>query len=121
MYSKLRVTLASLSLILLSTLTSTTTVAYFTDSDSTSSTFILGRADTVIKPVRNFTHTFDIIERGGGWSVENGEHSEESGALLKRLLEDEEFYNKASQACTDYMNKNLGSTNLILRIVEDEE
>ena len=48
MYSKLRVTLASLSLILLSTLTSTTTVAYFTDSDSTSSTFILGRADTVI-------------------------------------------------------------------------
>ena len=68
-----------------------------------------------------FQEAKDIIERGGGWSVENGEHSEECGALLKRLLEDEEFYNKASQACTDYMNKNLGSTNLILRIVEDEE
>ena len=68
-----------------------------------------------------FQEAKDIIERGGGWSVENGEHSEESGALLKRLLEDEEFYSKASQACTDYMNKNLGSTNLILRIVEDEE
>jgi len=68
-----------------------------------------------------FQEAKDIIERGGGWSVENGEHSEESGALLKRLLEDEEFYSKASQACTDYMNKNIGSTNLILRIVEDEE
>lgn len=48
MYSKLRITLASLSLILLSTLTSTATVAYFTDTDTTTSTFVLGHASTAL-------------------------------------------------------------------------
>lgn len=63
-----------------------------------------------------FQEARDIIERGGGWAVESGERRAES--ILERLLGDEEFYRKASQACTDYMNANLGSTDIILRTLE---
>lgn len=61
-----------------------------------------------------FQEAHDIIARGGGWSVKDGT----SNAVLERLLTDEEAYQKASQACTDYMNENLGSTDIILKEIE---
>lgn len=63
-----------------------------------------------------FQEAKDIIARGGGWS-----HScqDELIAHITPLLTDTEAYRKASQACTDYMNANLGSTDKILNTIED--
>ena len=63
-----------------------------------------------------FQEAKDIIARGGGWS-----HScqDELVAHITPLLTDSDAYRKASQACTDYMNANLGSTDKILNTIED--
>ena len=61
-----------------------------------------------------FKEAKDIIALGGGWS-----HADINSlkANLTPLLNDREAYCKASQACTDYMQQNLGSTNKIISIV----
>ena len=57
----------------------------------------------------------DIIACGGGFS-----HSDQTSLErhLKPLLTDAEAYRRASQACLDYMNANLGSTEKILSTIE---
>ena len=62
-----------------------------------------------------FQEAHDIIARGGGWSHRN---LDELTAHLTPLLTDPTAYDKASQACTDYMNENLGSTETILNAIE---
>lgn len=61
-----------------------------------------------------FKEAKDIIALGGGWS-----HADINSlkANLTPLLNDREAYCKASQACIDYMQQNLGSTNKIISIV----
>ena len=60
----------------------------------------------------------DIIARGGGWSHSN---YDELLAHIMPLLTDSEAYSKASQACSDYMNQSLGSTDIILKEIENEK
>ena len=57
----------------------------------------------------------DIIACGGGFS-----HSDQTSLErhLKPLLTDAEAYRRASQACLDYINANLGSTEKILSTIE---
>lgn len=62
-----------------------------------------------------FQEALDIIERGGGFTHSDATTLEHN---LESLLTDPEAYNRASQACTDYMNANLGSTDIILRTLE---
>ena len=62
-----------------------------------------------------FQEARDIIERGGGWSVGN---AKELDCCLAPLLTDPDAYHRASQACTDYMQQNLGSTSIILNNIE---
>jgi 3-deoxy-D-manno-octulosonic-acid transferase len=65
---------------------------------------------------RKFQEAHDIIAHGGGWSVKTSNQLDET---IGRLLKNEEAYAKATQACTDYMNRNLGSTQKILRHVDE--
>lgn len=62
-----------------------------------------------------FQEAKDIIARGGGWSIR-----EESNLTthLTTLLSDKETYTAASEACANYMNQNLGSTEKILSTIE---
>ncbi len=62
-----------------------------------------------------FQEARDIIERGGGWSVGN---AKELDCCLAPLLTDPDAHHRASQACTDYMQQNLGSTDIILSTIE---
>ena len=66
-----------------------------------------------------FQEAHDIIARGGGWSI-RGEYDMEEGDF-KRLMTDDKALHTASQACTDYMNENLGSTEKILKEIENEK
>ena len=67
---------------------------------------------------RKFQEAHALIACGGGWSHKN---FDEFSAHITPLLTDPEAYNKASKACTDYMNKNLGSTAIILKEIENEK
>ena len=63
-----------------------------------------------------FQEARDIIERGGGWSIHG--LSDLEGKEIQRLFTDPDAYRNASQACTDYMQQNLGSTDIILNTIE---
>ena len=63
---------------------------------------------------RKFQEAHDIIELGGGMTVD--EHPDVS--LLRKWFTDEEVYHTASQSCIAYMEKNLGSTDIILNTIE---
>ena len=65
---------------------------------------------------RKFQEANDIIARGGGWSHRNYDELQNH---LTPLLTDSESYTKASQACKDYMNRNIGGTRRILRHVDE--
>lgn len=65
---------------------------------------------------RKFQEAHDIIACGGGWSHSN---YDEFLHHLTPLLTDSAAYTKASQACTDYMNQNLGCTIKIFRHVDE--
>lgn len=62
-----------------------------------------------------FQEARDIVARGGGWSVADSTDMEH---CLTPLLTDAECRRKASQACYDYMQENLGSTDIILSTIE---
>ena len=62
-----------------------------------------------------FQEAKNIIACGGGFSHSD---SAQLSANLQPLLTDSDAYQKASQACLDYMNANLGSTNKILSTIE---
>ena len=64
---------------------------------------------------QKFQEAKDIIACGGGFC-----HSDQISLErhLKSLLTDAEAYRRASQACLDYMNANLGSTEKILSTIE---
>ena len=62
-----------------------------------------------------FQEAHDIIARGGGFSHSDGTQLVEN---LQPLLTDTDAYRRASQACLDYMDANLGSTDKILNTIE---
>lgn len=62
-----------------------------------------------------FQEAHDIIARGGGFSHHDASSLQHNLALL---LDQPDTYRKASQACLDYMEANLGSTDIILDTIE---
>lgn len=64
-----------------------------------------------------FQEAHDIIARGGGWSIQ-GEYDMEEGGFM-HLITHPEALMKASLACIEYMNRNLGSTDIILSFIEN--
>ena len=62
-----------------------------------------------------FQEAHDIIARGGGFSHHDAASLQHN---LAPLLNQPEAYRKASQACLDYMEANLGSTDIILNTIE---
>ena len=62
-----------------------------------------------------FKEACDIIALGGGYSYSNYEQLQ---AFLDNLFGDSDRYEKASQVCKKYLHDNIGSTQLILSVVE---
>jgi len=63
-----------------------------------------------------FQEAHDIISCGGGWSIRDM-HDLEEGSFQQLLTHPTEL-EKSSQACLNYMNANLGSTDIILNTIE---
>lgn len=62
-----------------------------------------------------FQEALDLQRVGGGWSVSD---SETMATKLQSLFTDPDCLAKASQACIEYMQQNLGSTEIILNTIE---
>ena len=58
-----------------------------------------------------FQEAHDIIARGGGWSIADFNTLD---TPITDLLSHPEALQQAEKACTDYMSRNLGSTDIIL-------
>ena len=65
---------------------------------------------------RKFKEACDIIALGGGFSHIDGDTLARN---ITPLLTDNDAYRRASQACTSYMEVNLGSTDKILATIEN--
>lgn len=66
---------------------------------------------------QKFQEARDLISCGGARNYNN---DQELSQILSEWLYNSESYNKASQACISYMQKNLGATSLILKQVEND-
>lgn len=58
-----------------------------------------------------FVEAVDLVEKGGMFSVSN---QKEFNDIFEKLIADEDFYNKASGICQDYIQLSIGATHLII-------
>lgn len=63
-----------------------------------------------------FQEAHDLIELGGCMIVD--EHPDVS--FLRKMFTDDDIYHAASDACLQLMHRNLGSTNIILKAVDEK-
>ena len=64
---------------------------------------------------KKFQEAHDILACGGGFTYNT---FDELQRPLDRLLDDNDFYQAASQACLQYVKSNLGSTKIILNTLK---
>lgn len=57
-----------------------------------------------------FVEAVDLVEKGGMFSVNNQQEFDEA---FEKLMNDEDFYNKASGICQDYIQLSIGATEKI--------
>ena len=59
-----------------------------------------------------FVETVDLVRDGGMFSVNNQQEFDE---IFEKLMNDDEFYNKASGICQDYIQLSIGATDKIMK------
>jgi 3-deoxy-D-manno-octulosonic-acid transferase len=64
-----------------------------------------------------FVEAVDLVRDGGMFSVEN---QQEFDDIFEQLMNDDNFYNKASGICQDYIQLSIGATSKIMRRLNDE-
>lgn len=64
-----------------------------------------------------FVEAVDLVRDGGMFSVEN---QQEFDDIFEQLMNDDNFYNKASGICQDYIQLSIGATSKIMRRMNDE-
>ena len=64
-----------------------------------------------------FVEAVDLVKDGGMFSVNN---QQEFDDVFERLMDDDEFYNKASGICQDYIQLSIGATNKIMKVLESK-
>ena len=61
---------------------------------------------------KSFKEAVDLVGMEGAFSVND---AAEMTAVFKRLMNDEDFYTKASETCRNYLNSQVGATESILK------
>lgn len=64
-----------------------------------------------------FVEAVDLVRDGGMFSVEN---QQEFDDIFVQLMNDDNFYNKASGICQDYIQLSIGATSKIMKRLNDE-
>ena len=60
----------------------------------------------------SFKEAVDLVALQGAFSIEGEEGLD---AVFTRLMSDDEFYQKASETCRNYLNSQVGATKIILK------
>ncbi|MBQ8221920.1 MAG: 3-deoxy-D-manno-octulosonic acid transferase [Bacteroidales bacterium] len=61
-----------------------------------------------------FVEAVDLVEKGGMFSVNNQKEFDE---IFEELMYDENFYNKASGICQDYIQLSIGATDKVTKAI----
>ena len=61
---------------------------------------------------KSFKEAVDLVALEGAFSVKDATELE---TIFKRLMNDEDFYKKASETCRNYLNSQVGATEIILK------
>lgn len=64
-----------------------------------------------------FVEAVDLVESGGMFSVNN---KKEFDDIIEQLINNEDFYNKASGICQDYIQLSIGATDKIANYLESK-
>ena len=64
-----------------------------------------------------FVEAVDLVRDGGMFSVNNHQEFDD---IFELLMNDDDFYNKASGICQDYIQLSIGATEKIMRRLNDE-
>ena len=64
-----------------------------------------------------FVEAVDLVEAGGMFSVSN---KKEFDNIFEQLMNDEDFYDKASGICQDYIQLSIGATDKIVKHLESK-
>lgn len=64
-----------------------------------------------------FVEAVDLVRDGGMFSVDN---QQEFDGIFEQLMNDDDFYNKASGICQDYIQLSIGATEKIMRTLNAE-
>ena len=64
-----------------------------------------------------FVEAVDLVGDGGMFSVND---QQEFDDIFEKLINDDEFYNKASGICQDYIQLSIGATNKIMKVLESK-
>lgn len=66
---------------------------------------------------RAFKEAVDLVGLKGAFTIENQRQLDE---IFNRLIEDEDFYKHASDICNDYVRKNIGATDMIMKSLQQK-
>lgn len=78
---------------------------------NTQEALVFGCPVVVGPKYHKFVEAVDLVEKGGMFSINSQKEFDE---IFERLINDEEFYNKASGICQDYIQLSIGATKLII-------
>ena len=65
---------------------------------------------------KNFEEAVDLVELHGAFAINNQKELEE---VFFKFINDEDFYEKSSKICHDYVVIKTGATKIIMRVLED--
>ncbi len=78
---------------------------------NTQEALVFGCPVVVGPKYHKFVEAVDLVEKGGMFSVTDQKEFDE---IFEKLISNEEFYNKASGICQDYIQLSIGATKLIM-------
>ncbi len=78
---------------------------------NTQEALVFGCPVVVGPKYHRFVEAVDLVEKGGMFSVHN---QEELDGIFEKLINDEDFYHKASGICQDYIQLSIGATEIIV-------
>lgn len=63
-----------------------------------------------------FNEAINLVNLNGAFSVDS---SNALKVIVQKLINDKEFYNNSSKSCLDYVSKNIGATDIVVKSIKE--
>ena len=88
---------------------------FMSNIHNTQEALVFGCPVVIGPKYQKFVEAVDLVRDGGMFSVNNQQEFDE---IFERLMNEEEFYNKASGICQDYIQQSIGATDKISKLLD---